>query len=460
LTSLVVVIYLAQYLGVEDFGKYNFVFAYLAFFGILTDMGLGDILVREMSRDAQSIPKYIGNISIIKLILSLFSIFLLLFVTSFIEYPTDTTMYIYVASVILLFQSYSDNYRALFQATLKMEFEIVAKLIAKLISIVLIIYIIIIRGTLFQIILALTITELIRTLLSYSFSRRIIRSKIEIDLPLWRHLFKESLPVALSGVFLIIYHRIDVLMLAMMEGSAGDISIGLYSAAYKLSETLGIIPYAFIASLFPIMSNSFKSSEDSLIKSYEAGYKFVVLLMLPIAIGTTLISDKIILLIYDQSYLGSITALQILVWASFLGSVNYLMVILLISINKQRLNTLGMGICVIANVVMNYILIPRYSYNGASLATVATELVFFVMTFHFVSQNLKSVSIHKISIKSGIACLVMGIPVYYLNNFTNVNMFSIIIFATIVYLIALFGLKIFSSEEKAILKKFIKIRGT
>lgn len=53
----------------------------------------------------------------------------------------------------------------------------------------------------------------------------------------------------------------------------------------------------------------------------------------------------------------------------------------------------------------------------------------------------------------------MGTPVYYLNNFSNVNVFLIIIFAIIVYLVALFGLNIFSSEEKAILRKFIKIRG-
>jgi O-antigen/teichoic acid export membrane protein len=372
------------------------------------------------------------------------------------EYPVDTTTYIYAASLTLLFQSYSDVYRALFQATLKMEFEVIAKLIAKLISVALIFYIIVIHGTLFQIVLALTISELIRALINYGFSRRIERAKLDIDLPLWIHLFKESLPIALSGVFLIIYHRIDVLMLSMM-GSGGDLAVGLYSAAYKLSETLGVIPYAFIASLFPVMSNSFKSSKDTLIKSYEIGYKFIILIMLPIAVGTTLISDKIILLIYDQSYSGSITALQILVWATFLGSVNYLMVILLISINKQRLNTVGMGVCVIANIAMNYILIPQYSYNGASIATVATELVFFTLSFYFISKNLKLISVHKISIKSGMASLIMGAPVYYLNNYTTVNLILIIAFAIVVYILTLYGLKILSQEEKKILKDFFKV---
>jgi len=51
LVSLVVTIYLARYLGTAGFGKYSFVFAYLAFFNIITDLGLQTILVREMSRE-------------------------------------------------------------------------------------------------------------------------------------------------------------------------------------------------------------------------------------------------------------------------------------------------------------------------------------------------------------------------------------------------------------------------
>jgi O-antigen/teichoic acid export membrane protein len=456
LVSLVLVIYLAKYLGVEEFGKYNFVFAYLTFFGIITDLGLGDILVREMARDSEKVSKIFGNVYIIKLILSIFAVLLVIFVTSLVGYPADTTTYIYVASITLLFQAYSDIYRALFQTTLKMEFEVTSKLIAKLVSVALIFYIIIIHGTLFQIILVLTISELIRTLSNYCFSRKIVKAESDIDLSLWKHLFKESLPVALSGVFLIIYHRIDILMLSMMEGSEGDLAVGLYSAAYKLSEPLGVIPYSLIISLFPIMSKSFKSSEGVLIKSYEMGYKFIVLLMLPTALGTTLIADKIILLVYDQSYMGSIAALQILIWAIPLGSINYLLIILLTSIDKQRLTTLSMSACVVANILMNYMLIPQYSYNGASLATVATELILFILTFYFVSKNVKFLPIYRISIKPVIACLIMGIPVYYLNNYTEIGIILIITSAVVVYIVALLGLKTFSSEDKALLRKFIR----
>lgn len=458
LISLVVVIYLARYLGVEEFGKYNFVFAYLAFFGIITDLGLADILVREMSRDVKSIPKMIGNAHVIKLILSVVAVLLSILVINIMDYPADTTKYIYVASIMLLFQSFSDNYRSFFQTTLKMEYEVTAKLIVKVLSAAIVLYLIVTQGTLFQIIALLTIAELLRTILNYIYARKFVRARFEISFKLWKQLFKESLPIALSSVFLIIYHRIDVLMLSMMiKGGAGDIAIGLYSAAYKLSEPLGMVPYAIIISLFPIMSKLFKDSKEELIRSYEIGLKFIIVMMLPIAVGTTLIADKIIQLIYDPSYIGSIPALQILIWALLIGSVNYLLVVLLTSIDKQRLSTISMGFCVIANILMNYILIPLYSYKGASLATVVTECILFVMTFYFVSNSLRSIPIHRIFIKCLPACIIMGMPVYYLNNFTEYNIFVIIITAALIYIVALFGFKTFSNEEKAIMRKVFKI---
>lgn len=458
LISLVVVIYLARYLGVEEFGKYNFVFAYLAFFGIITDLGLGDILVREMSRDAKSIPKMIGNAHVIKLILSFVAVLLSILVINIMNYPADTTKYIYIASIMLIFQSFSDNYRSVFQTTLKMEFEVTAKLIVKFLSAGIILYLIATQGTLFQIIVLLTIAELLRTIMNYLFARKLVRANFDISFELWKQLFRESLPIALSGVFLIIYHRIDVLMLSMIiKGTAGDIAIGLYSAAYKLSEPLGMIPYAIIISLFPIMSKLFKDSKEELVRSYEIGLKFILIMMLPVAVGTTLIADKIILLIYDQSYIGSATALQILIWALFIAAVNYLLVVVLTSIDKQRLSTFSMGICVIANILMNYMLIPLYSYIGASIATVATELILFVLTFYFVSNNLKTAPLHRILFKCLPACIVMGIPVYYLNNFADLNIFIIIVTAAVIYAVALFGFKTFSDDEKAIIRKVFKM---
>jgi len=453
--SLIVTIYLARYLGTDGFGKYNFVFAYLAFFGVITNLGFQTILVREMSRDPSIAPKLIGNAYIIRLILTVFAVVLSVVIISFMSYPADTTAYIYIATFTVLFISFSDFYATIFQANLRMEYRIIAKLVFKFLSAGLILWIIfVLQGTLTQIILALVFSEMVKTLLSYIFSRKFVRPQFEIDFGLWKYLFKEALPLALTSIIWTIYHHIDVVMLSMMQG---DAPVGIYSAAYNLSGPLSLIPSALMVSLFPIMSASFKTSEERLIKSYKLAIRYLLIIMLPIAVGTTIIADKIIFLIYRAEFVGSATALQILIWALVFTSASSVLTNLLVSIGKQKLYTASMAICAVVNVALNFILIPTLSYNGAAIATVATNIVFFLSNFYFVSKYLQVPPMRKTLLKPAISCLLMGSFVYY---FIYVNVFLLVLLATVVYLMALLILKTFSKEDIDIIKEianFLKL---
>jgi O-antigen/teichoic acid export membrane protein len=449
--SLFVVIYLARYLGVVDFGKYSFIFAYLAFFGIITDLGLQEILVREMSRDDSIAPKLIGNAYIIRLILTVFAFVMSIIIITLMSYPTDTTTYIYIASCTLLFISFSDFYITIFQANLKMVYNIIAKLVYRVVSAGLIFWIIFSHGTIMQILIALVFSEMVKTLISYLFSRKFVKARFEIDFGLWKYLFKEALPLALGSVIWTIYFRIDVLMLSMMQG---DAPVGIYSAAYKLSEPLSLIPAALVVSLFPIMSASFIKSEERLIKSYRLAIRYLMIIILPIAIGTTLIADEIILLIYGAEFADSVTVLQILIWTLVFISVNQVLTTLLVAMGKQKLYTASMGICASANITLNFFLIPVLSFNGAAIATVSTNIIFFLSCYYFISKHLKVPPVGKTLIKPIISSLLMGFFVYYLYNM-NVTIFLLVPLAVAIYLVALLALKTFSEEDWDIIKKVV-----
>lgn len=448
--SLFVTIYLARYLLPVEFGKYSFIFAYLAFFDVITDLGLTSILVREMARDALMAPKLIGNAYIIRLILTAFAVTLSMTVITLLSYPADTTHYIYLAAFTLLFISFSDFYRTIFQTNLRMEYNIIAKLFFKVLSAGLILWIIFSHGTLMQIIFALVFSEMVKTLINFSFSRKFVRPRFTIDFGLWKYLFKESLPIALSSVIWTIYSQIDMVMLSPMMG---DAAVGIYSAAHKLFEPFSLIPHAFLLSLFPIMSASFKNSKERLLKSYRLSLKYLLIIALPIAMGTTLLADKIILLVYGAEFANSTTVLQILIWSIIFNFVSAAVLMsLLTSIGKQKLNTIGTGLGAFVNVTLNLILIPLLSYNGAAIATVMTNIVIFTVSFYFVSKHLQVLPLHKIMIKPAISGLAMGAFMYYS---INVNIFFLVPLAGIVYLMALLALKTFSKEDMDIVKKVL-----
>jgi len=446
LISLVVTIYLARYLGTAGFGKYNFVFAYLAFFNILTDLGFQTILVREMSRDPSITPKLIGNAYIIRLILTVIAFISSIVVISLMSYPADTTTYVYIASLTLLFVSFSDFYRTIFEANLRMEYNIIAKLIFKGLSAGLILGIIFARGTLLHIIIALVFSEMVKTLLNYGFSRKFVKPRFEIDFGLWRYLFKEALPLVLSSVIWVIYHRIDVVMLSMMMG---DAEVGLYSAAYKLCEPLSLIPGALMISLFPVMSASFKTSRGRLEQSCRLSFKYLLIITLPIAIGVSLLSDKIIMMIYDTEFAGSAIALKILIWGPIFASGNAIFGNLLTAIGKQKLGTYITALCAFGNITLNFILIPRMSYTGASIASVMTAILTFIMSFYFVSRNFRAIPLHRISAKPFISGLIMGVFIY----FFDINMFLLILCATVIYSLSLLFLETFTEEDVEVFEK-------
>jgi len=298
--------------------------------------------------------------------------------------------------------------------------------------------------------IALVFSEMVKTSLNYLFSRKFVKPQFVIDFGLWKYLFKEALPLAVTSVMWVIYYQIDKIMLSVMMG---DAPVGIYSAAYKLCEPFSLIPGALMVSLFPIMSAYFKCSKERLIKSYRLSFKYVFVIMLPIATGTTLLADKIILLIYKAPFAASITVLQILIWTMVLVSVNHILSNLLVSIDKQRLYTISTGLCVITNITLNFFLIPALSYNGAAIATVATNVVLFAACFYFVSKHLQVLPIHKIAIKPAIGGLIMGTFVYY---FVEVNISLLVSLAGIVYLVALLALKTFSKEDWEIAKKIVR----
>ena len=448
--SLFIIIYLARYLGTVGFGKYSFVFAYLSFFLVITDFGLHTILVREMSRDESVAPKLIGNAYFIKLVLTVFAVVLSMIVISLMSYPPDTTSYVYVAAFTLFFMSFSNFYATIFQAYLRMKYNTFAKLTFKVLSAILIFWIIFSGGTLMQVLIVLVFSEMIKTLINYSFSKKFVKPRFSIDLGLWKYLLKEALPIAIYSSIGMIHFRIDVIMLSMMQG---DAPVGIYSAAYTLSEPLSFIPAALMISLFPIMSASFKSSKERLIRICRLGIKYILIIMLPIGIGISLLADKIIFLIYGAEFANSATALQIVIWALVFIWTNAIFVDLLVSMGKQKLNTVSMALCAVINVILNFILIPTLSYNGAAIATVVTSAIFFIASFYFVSKNFQVLPVHKLMVKPVIGGLMMGAFVYY---FIDVNIFLLTPLAAVVYLMSLLALKTFSKEDFDMVKGMIK----
>jgi len=426
-------IYTARYLRAEGFGILSFAIAFAGIICLLSDLGLSILTTREVSRNNMLAGKYIGNILLIKIILAIITLGFTAIVINLLGYPFKTVLVVYVITCSTMLTSFTGAFNSIFQAFQKMEYISFGTILSSVLMF---------TGTLFAVsknfdlILFSSIYLLVNLIIFgyclYICIQKFFLPKLEFDLPFWKKLLKESIPFWMTGVFVIIYFRIDMIMLSTMKG---DEVVGWYAASYKLIDCLALMPNIFMSVMFPIFSKWYIDSKDSLEMAFRKSLKFITLIAIPIGIGTTILSNEIIVFIYGNEYAPSVKALIILIWASVLGFINWTPATLLNSTNQQKVLMTFTLIGAILNIALNFMLIPSFSYIGAAIATVIAELVVGLLMLYQIQkiQNLLGLLIEIIS-KSLISAILMAI---FILIFKNCDLLLLIPAASIVYFVGL-----------------------
>ncbi|ODS32215.1 MAG: polysaccharide biosynthesis protein [Candidatus Scalindua rubra] len=241
-------------------------------------------------------------------------------------------------------------------------------------------------------------------------------------------------------------------MLSLIRGNNSE--IGWYSAAMRLIELICVIPALIVSALFPIFSSLYKNSIDSLKRAYEASFKYLLIIALPITIGTLLLSERLIYIIYGKEFAKAIPALEILVFALIFIFVNYILMNILVAVDKQKLNAIVAGTCVFVNIVLNLCLIPHYGYLGAGFATVITEIVLFAMSLYFVAKYVCKFNAIALFIRPLISVIIMGAFIVVI--LTKLNLAFVIFLSALIYFSCLLLFKYFTNDDKVILMHLIR----
>jgi O-antigen/teichoic acid export membrane protein len=445
--------YTVRYLGAEGFGILSFALAFTGILGVFADLGLSTLTVREVARDKSLVGKYLGNIAAIKVILVVLTYGLIALVINLLGYPELTKKVVYLIALSVVFNSFTNMFYSIFQAYEKMEYRSLGQILS---SVLLILGALVAINQGFSVVwFACTYFFVSVLIFVYTFFVSIwkfITPKLEINLNFWKPTVKQALPFFLSAVVDLIAFRIDIVMLSMMKG---DKVAGWYSAAYRLMEVLLFIPAAFAGSIYPVLSNSYVSSQNFLKFAYQKSFHYLFIIGIPIAIGTTLLADKIILFIYKGDFVHSIITLQILIWTIPIIFLTYMSGTILASINRQSIALQINFLCMIFNVVINLILIPKYSLIGASITTVITSSLALILFYYFLSKNLYKMLDYKYFIKPAIAGVIMGLFIF---SFAEINIILLVCTSILIYLGSLILLKTFSKEDLDLFMKIINFK--
>jgi len=212
--------------------------------------------------------------------------------------------------------------------------------------------------------------------------------------PLAKTLLKESWPLILSGLTVMIYMRIDQIMLGQM---VGDKAVGLYSAATRISEVWYFIPMAIASSVSPAIYAAKEVSEALYYQRIKQLIRMLVLISLVISVPMSFMSSTLITILFGNGYSEAGKILAIHIWASLFVFMGVATSPWFIAEGLTEFSFHRTLIGAVVNVVLNFLLIPSYGGIGAAIATV---IAYAIAAFLANGLNSKTHRIFIIQLKS------------------------------------------------------------
>jgi O-antigen/teichoic acid export membrane protein len=367
-------IWVARYLGPEQFGLFSYAQSFVGLFAIIATLGLDGIVIRELVKNKNIKDTLIGTVFWLKFIGAIIVLIILLVAIQFTSNDQYTNMLIFIIASATIFQSFNiiDFY---FQSKVLSKYIVYSNIISLFISSVIKVILILYEAPLVafawvilfdSIILALGFIYFFHKNSSFNIKNLKLKKDIAISL------LKDSWPLILSGVVISVYMKIDQVMIKEMMNNE---AVGQYSAALRLSEVWYFIPMVIANSLFPAIINAKNQSEKLYYDRLQKLYDFMTWMAIFIALPMTFLSDWLINLLFGEEYHQAGNVLMIHIWASvfvFLGVASSKW---FISENLQKYSFYRTLTGAIINILLNYIMIPLYGILGAAMATLISQSI-------------------------------------------------------------------------------------
>lgn len=379
------IILIARYLGAVDFGQFSVVLAIVGLIQLFADGGFISITVRNISTHRERLAEIIGNSLTTMLIMSIFffvfSFFILFFIDKSFEFKLSL-MVMLVGSFVML---QGLVYGAAIRAMEDMGITAIASVIHKIVLLILVWLAIILDYSFLGVAVAHLFSNLGYTIaLSIIVNKKYARTAYLINLQEWKSIIKDSIPLGLAMLLRKLTIHLDTVLLIILSTA---LAVGLYSSAYRVLQMVEIAAIALSGVLFPVMARLAKKNDGSLGELFNQSFFILMAFALPLSLWFSLASENLILIFYGQEYVDAKSTLAVLGLALFLPVITSLNHPLFTAINKQRFLIYIALVGLTVNVVIDIVLIPKYSYLGAAIGTACTELVIFIFSLTLLYKN-------------------------------------------------------------------------
>jgi len=367
-------IFIARMIGVENTGQYFFAIAFTAVFTVVADFGLNLVLTREAARSDKDFETYASTIFWSKVVFGILSYGLVVLFANLLGYSINLKHLIYLSGITMFLDNIHSLFYSLFRARKNLLFEAAGIIGSQFLTLVIGSMALIRHLPLYWLILAYAIPSACNVLYVAISARLKLGVKIrwqwnkEIG---WLFL-GTAIPFALAGIINRLYSYSDSILMSKLLTPA---ELGLWSLPYKINFAFQFIPAALTASIYPAMSALFVTDREQIGVLFVKAWRYLLLIVLPIAFGLWAVGEQVIVKLAGQAYLPSVPVLKILLVSLILSFLSFVTGATLNAINKQKVQTILLAISLVVSVTMNLVLLPIIGIWGAAITASLSNLI-------------------------------------------------------------------------------------
>lgn len=370
ISALFVGILVARYLGPEQYGIMNYVISIVTLFTVFAQFGMDNIIIRELSKKDFPLNQILGTALKIRIVLAIITILIIAAYTLGFSEDKKTSYMIMIYSLSMIFQCF-DVIKHYFTSIVENKEVVKSEIVRTIFSAGIKILLLLVDAPLIMFILALVLDFIVLSsgyLLAYK--------KKGLDMKEWgynkeiaKYLLKNSFPLLISGGAVVIYQRIDQVMIANILDNK---ELGIFSTAASFVSVILFIPQILSSTISPILVRSHKENNE---KYNKEAYKFISITtwcVILISLLIFFISYPLIRYTYGIEYIAGIPVLKILVFKSIAMCLSSTTGQLIIIENIQKYAAIRNIIACIVCIVSNSILIPKYGIIGSAWSAIIT----------------------------------------------------------------------------------------
>lgn len=390
-TILILGMITRQY-GIVGTGILTLTLAYFGFFNLAVDFGINAYLMPDLLGQnlENSFRKLLGLRILWSAVLIVLAL-LMMFIWPVTQEVGQVELFrssVALGVALILFSGIFVSTTAIFQSRLRFDLNVLATVVGALVTLGVVIGLSQIHTSISYLILGYLAGGIVTAFLGLLFVRQFIQNIWPlVEITSLKKVAREIWPMSATLLLNVVYFRIDAFILSTVKSFA---EVGIYNVAYQIFQSLLVVPAYIMNSFYPLMLSDFTKDRKKFIGNLIKA-SFLMFGMAFVGMILTLIFSPLVIEIITggKGFAGSATSLQILSLgfpAFFLSSV---LMWTLIVFKKYKIMLAIYFTGLIFNILLNLILIPSYSYLGASVVTVLSEYLILILQLVILTPTLR-----------------------------------------------------------------------